>query len=67
VEALYKENDKWYVDVKHGEEEELLVSWSGWGLNDEFAQVQSVLTEGQEVVVGTTNNPEEEGSGEAAA
>jgi len=53
VEALYKENEKWFVDVKEGKERKPVEVQVGL-MNDQFAEVISGLSEGQEVVVGMT-------------
>ena len=63
VEALYKEEEKWFVDVKTGDEERTPVQIEVGLMNDMYAEVLSGLTEGQEVVVGMTKDPESAGGG----
>lgn len=63
IEALYKEEDKWFVDVKSGKDQRTAVEVEIGLMNDTFAEVLSGLTEGQEVVVGMTK----EASGEEGA
>lgn len=60
VEALYKENDVWYVDLKDGKDRKPVEVEVG-SMNDMFAEIISGLEPGQEVVIGMTkedpNNP----------
>ena len=53
VEALYKENNKWFVDLKEGKDRKPVEVQVGI-MNDRFAEIVQGLTEGQEVVVGMT-------------
>ena len=62
VEAVYKENDKWFVDVKEGKERKPVEVQLGL-MNDTFAEVLSGLKEGQEVVVGMTKQPDNQSGG----
>lgn len=57
IEALYKEEDKWFADVKQ-EDDRAAVEVQVGAMNDQFAEVLGGLTEGQEVVVGMTKEAE---------
>ncbi|MGE5580648.1 MAG: efflux RND transporter periplasmic adaptor subunit [Bacillota bacterium] len=59
IEALYKEEDKWFADVVQDDDERVPVEVEVGAMNDMFAEVISGLTEGQEVVVGMTKQQEE--------
>lgn len=61
VEALYKEENKWYVDVKEGQDRQKVEVKVG-SMNDTFAEIIEGLSEGQEVVVGM-KKPDEEKKG----
>ncbi|MGI6662287.1 MAG: HlyD family efflux transporter periplasmic adaptor subunit [Bacillota bacterium] len=63
VEALYKEDNNWFVDVKTGENERTPVPVEVGAMNDMFAEIISGLTEGQEVVVGMTKDPNDPSMG----
>jgi len=63
VEALYKEDNQWYVDVKTGENERTPVQVEVDAMNDMYAEIISGLTEGQEVVVGMTKDPNDPSMG----
>jgi HlyD family secretion protein len=63
VEALYKEEEGWFVDVKTGENERTPVPVEVGAMNDMFAEIMSGLTEGQEVVVGMTKDPNDPSMG----
>jgi len=60
IEALYKENDVWYVDLKDGKNRKPVQVEVG-SMNDMYAEIISGLEPGQEVVIGMTredpNNP----------
>ena len=58
IEALYKEEDKWFADVKE-EDDRVAVEVEVGAMNDMYAEILSGLTEGQEVVVGMTKGQEE--------
>ena len=62
VEALYKEDEKWFADVK-GEKDRLPVEVQVGAMNDQFAEVLGGLTEGQEVVVGMTKQQDQPSKG----
>lgn len=62
VEALYKEDDKWYVDIKDGKDRKPVEIQVGV-MNDMFAEVLDGLTEGEEVVVGMSKDPMDHGGG----
>ncbi len=53
VEAVYKEDEKWFVDLKDGKERKPVEIQVGV-MNDKFAEIVQGLGEGQEVVVGMT-------------
>jgi HlyD family secretion protein len=52
VEALYKEDDKWLVDLKDEKGGRVPVEVQVGVMNDTFAEIIEGVTEGQEVVVG---------------
>ncbi len=56
IEALYKENEVWYVDLKEGEQRTPVEVQVGI-MNDTFAEIISGLDAGQEVVVGYSSDP----------
>ncbi len=62
IEALYKEEDKWFADVKE-DDGRVAVEVEVGVMNDMYAEVLSGLTEGQEVVVGMTKQQDGDGSG----
>lgn len=62
VEALYKEDEKWFADVKE-EKDRLPVEVQVGAMNDQVAEIISGLTEGQEVVVGMTKQQDEPSKG----
>jgi len=62
VEALYKENEKWFVDIKDGKERKPVEIKIGL-MNDRYAEILEGLTEGQEVVVGMTKEPTKQTGG----
>jgi multidrug efflux pump subunit AcrA (membrane-fusion protein) len=53
VEAVYKEDEKWFVDLKEGKDRKPVEIQVG-AMNDKYAEIIQGLTEGQEVVVGMT-------------
>ena len=53
VEALYKENDQWFVDVKDGKDRKPIQVQIGV-MNGTSAEIVQGLSDGQEVVVGMT-------------
>ncbi len=53
VEALYKENEKWFADVKDGKDRKPVEVQVG-AMNSTNAEIIQGLTAGQEVVVGMT-------------
>lgn len=57
VEAVYKEDDKWFVDIKDGNARKPVEIEIGV-MNDMHAEILSGLTEGQEVVVAMSKDPE---------
>lgn len=59
IEALYKEEDKWYADVVQERDRRVPVEVEVGVMNDMFAEVVSGLTEGQQVVVGMTKQQED--------
>ncbi len=61
IEALYKEEDKWYADVRNGDKEVVPTEVEIGAMNDQFAEIMSGLSEGQEVVVGSTKTEDEQG------
>jgi HlyD family secretion protein len=62
VEAVYKEEDKWFVDIKDGNSRKPIEIEIGV-MNDMYAEILSGLTEGQEVVVAMSKDPEKDGGG----
>jgi HlyD family secretion protein len=62
VEALYKEGDKWFADIKDGNSRKPVEVEVG-AMNDMYAEILSGLEEGQEVVVAMSKDPEEGGGG----
>jgi len=62
VEAIYKEDDKWYADVKDDNTRKPVEIEVG-AMNDMYAEILSGLEEGQEVVVAMSKDPEGEGGG----
>ncbi|HHY17022.1 MAG TPA: efflux RND transporter periplasmic adaptor subunit, partial [Firmicutes bacterium] len=62
VEAVYKEDDKWFVDIKDGNARKPVEIEIGV-MNDMHAEILSGLTEGQEVVVAMSKDPENEQKG----
>jgi multidrug efflux pump subunit AcrA (membrane-fusion protein) len=62
VEALYKEDDKWFADIKDGDSRKPVELEVG-AMNDMYAEILSGLEEGQEVVVAMSKDPEEGGGG----
>lgn len=59
VEALYKEEGKWFVDVKSGDDKRTPVAVEIGMMNDTYAEVLNGLKDGQEVVVGMTKKSDE--------
>ncbi len=62
VEAVYKEEDKWFVDIKDGDSRKPIEIEIGV-MNDMYAEILSGLTEGQEVVVAMSKDPEKDEEG----
>ena len=63
IEALYKENDVWFVDLKDGNDRKPVEVEVG-SMNDMFAEIISGLEPGQEVVIGMTKeDPDGPGGG----
>lgn len=58
IEALYKEDEKWFVDLKDGKDRRPVEVQIGV-MNDRFAEIVTGLAEGQEVVVGMTKQEPE--------
>ncbi len=61
VEAVYKEDDKWMVDIKEGDERKPVEVEIG-AMNYTYAEILSGLSEGQEVVVAMSKTNPEEGN-----
>lgn len=61
IEALYKEDNKWLVDVLEAKDKRVAVEVEVGSMNDTYAEILSGLEEGQEVVVGMTK--QQDGSG----
>ncbi|HHY69390.1 MAG TPA: HlyD family efflux transporter periplasmic adaptor subunit [Bacillota bacterium] len=61
VEAVYKEDDKWMVDVKDGDQRKPVEVEIG-AMNYMYAEIISGLSEGQEVVVAMSKTEPEEGN-----
>ncbi len=62
VEALYKENDQWFVDLKDDKGGRLPVAVQVGAMNDMFAEIIEGVEEGQEVIVGMSKE-QPDGSG----
>ncbi len=62
VEAVYKEEDKWFVDMKDGKDRKPVEVRIGL-MNDRFAEILEGISEGQEVVVGMSKQPSDPGGG----
>ncbi len=63
VEALYKEEDKWLVDLKDEKGGRVPVEVKVGAMNDTFAEIIEGVTEGQEVVVGMSKEDPNGGPG----
>jgi len=62
VEALYKEGDKWFADIKDGNTRKPVEVEVG-AMNEIYAEILSGLEEGQEVVVAMSKDPDQAGGG----
>jgi HlyD family secretion protein len=62
VEALYKENELWYVDIAQGKNQRSPVEVEVGAMNDTYAEILSGLEEGDVVVVGMTKETDSPGS-----
>lgn len=62
VEAVYKEDDKWFADIKDGNSRKPVEIEIGL-MNDMHAEILSGLEEGQEVVVAMSKDPEKDQGG----
>ncbi len=62
VEAIYKEDEKWFADLKEGNSRKPVEIEVGT-MNDMFAEILSGLEEGQEVVVAMSKDPEKDQGG----
>ncbi len=60
IEAIYKEEDKWFADIKEGNSRKPVEIEIG-AMNDMYAEILSGLEEGQEVVVAMSKDPEDDG------
>lgn len=62
VEAVYKEEDKWFVDIKDGKNRKPVEVRIGL-MNDRFAEILDGVPEGQEVIVGMSKQPSDQQGG----
>lgn len=62
VEAVYKEEDKWFIDIKDGKNRKPVEVRIGL-MNDRFAEILDGVPEGQEVIVGMSKQPSDQQGG----